>query len=200
MSARKLRPEVVWLLLFAGLLVALLLFGAGFLFKKYAWAQDRLRDIEPRYALMTGLAQEKDKLAAIQAELGANYGRYVYPAKGDASQDGNEALQRVRDMATAAKLQVLSSQVMPPREDGGLQRIGLNLRVEGNYEAVMQFLETLSRSEPVIYSESTQLTSQSARRFVPMMRRGQPQAPAAEEAQPLEATAQLTLFVLKAMP
>ena len=198
MSARKLRPEIVWLLLFAALLLALLLAGAGYLVNKYAWAQDRLRDIEPRHALMTGLAQENDKLADIQSQLGGNYARYVYPAKGDASQDGNEALQRVRDMATAAKLQVLSSQVMPSREEQGLQRIGLNLRVEGPYEAVMQFLTTLSRSEPAIYSESTQLTSQSAGRFMPAQRRGQGQPQ--PDTPPLDATAQLTLFVLKAMP
>ena len=194
MSERKIRPEVVWLLMLGAVLAAIVLGGAGFLMKKYAWAQDRLRDIEPRHAVLKGLLQQKGQLAEIQGQLDNNYARYVYPAKVDPGQAGNEALQRVREMANGSGLQVVSSQVMPPRDDAGMQRIGLNLRVEGEYSAVIKFLQEIGRLSPVVYSESLQLSAQGGRTVA--VRRGQ--APQAEEVGQL-ANAQLSLFVLRVL-
>ncbi len=196
MSERKIRPELMWLLLLGVLLAAVVIGGAGFLMKKYTWAQDRLRDIEPRHAVLKGLLQQKDQLTEIQGLLDTNYARYVYPAKADAGQAGNEALQRVREMANGSGLQVVSSQVMPPREEAGMQRIGLNLRVEGEYGAVVKFLQEIVRLSPVVYGESLQLSAQGGR-SVPVRRdRRNPQT---EEAGVQMANAQLSLFVLRVL-
>ncbi|WP_157667785.1 type II secretion system protein GspM [Comamonas serinivorans] len=198
MNPRKPRPEWLWLLLFAAVLAAIVLGGAGWLLQKHAWAQDRLKDVNPRYAMMTGLIQDKDKLAALQQDLAGNYARYVHPATAEAGQAGNEALQRVRELASDNKLGVVSSQVMPARDDNGLERIGLNLRVEGDYDAMTRFLQALGRVEPVIYSDTLQLTAQGQRAAPRRVARGQPPPP--EEPEVLKATAQLTLFVLRAKP
>jgi general secretion pathway protein M len=182
------------------LVLILVASGGAWLFKKYAWAQDHLKDVTPRYAMMTGLMQEKEKLAAIQNELGTNYAHYVHPASTEAGQAGNEALQRVRDLASANKLDVVSSQVLPAREENGLERIGLNLRVEGPYDGVTKFLQDLARVQPVIYNDSMQLTAQN-QRFVPRApSRGMAAPQPAEASAVLGATAQLSLFVLRAKP
>ena len=198
MSARKLRPELAWLLLFVAVLVLAVLGSVGYLVKKNAWAQDRLKDAEPRYAMMAGLIAQKDQLAQLQTRLGGNYGHFVHAASVDPGQAGNEALQRVRELASRHGLQVVSSQVMPPRDEAGLQRIGLNLRIEGEYDPLTLFLGELGQQAPVIYSDNIQITASS--RPAQMVNRAQGAKPVAPNAQVLNANAQLSLFILRALP
>lgn len=198
MTARKLRPEMVWLLLLAAVLVLAVLGGAGYLIRKNAWAQDQLKNAEPRHAMMAGLMAQKDQLAQLQSQLGGNYDHFVYPASVEVGQTGNETLQRVRELASRRNLQVVSSQAMPAREDAGLQRIGLSLRVEGEYDDLVQFLADISRQNPVIYNENTLVTAAS--RPVQQVNRSPQAKPLAPGAQILYANAQLSLFVLRAMP
>ena len=184
MSLLARRPERLWLLLWGALLLAALAGAASYAWAKHRWAVNRLADIEPRYARLAGLRDAGPQIDALQRDLAGNLAQFAYPADGDTAQVGNAALQRVRELATAAQLRVSSSQVLAPRETDGFHRIGLNLVVEGNWEQMLQFHQVLARQRPMIYGERIQLT-----------RRG---SAAPEVPQVIAGT--FSLFVLKVRP
>ena len=183
MKLKKMRPEAIWLMLAATVLVLALAALAAFVVGKHRWAQSTLAQVEPRHARLTGLMQAKTQVEALRTELGQNLGQQVYAAEGDANQNGNDTLQKVRDAADTRGLRVVSSQVMPPREDEPFVRVGVGVRVEGAWPAFNEFLRDLAALSPTVYSESLQVT---------------PQAGNAEQG--LNVSGQLGLFVLKDKP
>ena len=70
----------------------------------------------------------------------------------------------MRDLATARGLRVSSSQAAAAREDNGFDRIGLNLRVEGEWPQLVELLRELPQQRPVIYATGLQLGAQSVGR------------------------------------
>jgi general secretion pathway protein M len=154
------RPEQLWLLAGALLLLALLILAVAKVVAVHRSATSRLADIEPRFARVAGLLQNNARLSSADKTIKASVDRFLYPAEGDASQIGNQALQRVRDIATAKGLRVSSSQAAAPREDQGFDRIGLSLRVEGDWEQIQALLTELARQQPAIYSQTVQINAQ----------------------------------------
>lgn len=195
---QKLRPEWVWLGLVAAVLLAAVLAFASVLIQKYVWAQNTLKDVAPRHAMLSGLQAQDTQLKALQIELKKNHASFVVSSDSDESRVGTDALQRVRDLAIKNGLQVVSSQVMPSRDESGLQRIGLSFRIEGDYDDLTLFLDGLSDLKPRIYSDNLQLNGMNA----PVLRRGRgPRgAEPVEEPETWRVNAQLGLFVLRVKP
>ena len=69
-------------------------------------------------------------------------------------------LQKVRDLATARGLRVASSQSAAPRDEKGFDRIGLSLRVEGDWEQLVALLRELAQQRPAIFTNTLQLGAQ----------------------------------------
>ena len=162
MSANRpaLRPEQVWLLLAALVLIALVASVVTFTLRAHARAAQTLTEIEPRYARISGLLQKQEQIEQASQALTASMARYVYPPEGDSSQIGNQALQKVRDLASARNLRVTSSQSQPAKEDNdhpGLNRIAINLRIEGDWSGLQELLADLTRQTPAIYQNTLQL-------------------------------------------
>lgn len=154
------RPEHLWLLA-AGLLLLLLLALMGLkVLSVHRNASRLLADVQPRHARIAGLLQSTDLLAQSTKALQANLTDYVYPIEGDPGQIGNQALQQVRDLATAQGLRVTSSQVAAPREDRGFDRIGLTLRIEGDWPQLLVLMRELARQRPAIYTDTVQFGTQ----------------------------------------
>ena len=136
-------------LLMAGALA--LLAGVGiFTYQKHQWAQSRLDELEPRYARLKGLMASTAEIEQVKSQAQATIARYVYPAEQDASQVGNAAQQRVRDLFTAAGLQIVSSQVLPAKTDKGFDLIPLSVRAEGELMALQGGLVALDGQNPAI--------------------------------------------------
>lgn len=137
----------------AGTLVLGLLplaFMGWYVAQRHMAAQERLAQLEPRYARLLGLeAQKADIDAALNSATQAR-AQYVYPASQDANQTGNVAQQKVRDIFSAAGLQVSSSQVLPAKEEKGFDRIPLNVRAEGDMLAMQSALAVLNGQLPII--------------------------------------------------
>ncbi len=128
----------------------LLVGGVWYVLQKHSWAQNRLAQLEPRYARLLGLeAQHTDLQQALQ-RASALRTQYVYPAVQDEAQTGNQAQQKVRDIFSAAGLQIVSSQVLPAKEEKGFDRIPLVVRTEGELLAVQSALAVLGSQQPVI--------------------------------------------------
>lgn len=140
------------LILLGILLMMLLPFVATgwYVAHKHQWAHSRLEEVEPRYARLLGLDAQRPDIAAVRAQADAARAQYTYPASQDANQSGNAAQQRIRDIFSSAGLQVISSQVMPPKEEKGFDRIPITVRTEGEMLAVHSALAVLSSQMPVI--------------------------------------------------
>lgn len=156
-TVRLQRPEMRWLLAGGVLSLAVLAWASWTVVVKYRQAADRLDEIGPRYARLAGLLQNSERVREAEGTMKANLAEFVYPSEEDASQIGNAALQRVRDLATARGLRVASSQTAAPREEKGFDRIGLNLRVEGDWSQLVALLRELPRQRPLIHCATLQI-------------------------------------------
>ncbi|MBS0501896.1 MAG: hypothetical protein H6927_06370 [Burkholderiaceae bacterium] len=159
-TSRAPRPELLWLLAAGALLLALLAWSSWFVVSRHQQAAAQLAAIDPRYARLTGLIQHKDEFAQMSQAVQANLQQFVYPAGQDAGQVGNNALQRVRELATARDLRISSSQAAAPRDEHGFDRIGLVLRIEGQWPQLVGFLRELVQQRPAIYTTNMQLAVQ----------------------------------------
>ena len=70
--------------------------------------------------------------------------------------------QKVRDLLTRAGLTVVSSQVLPPKEEKGFDRIPLSVRAEGEVLAVDSALAVLSEQLPVMLLSDVEVRNQGA--------------------------------------
>lgn len=182
MKRPALRPEQLWLLFAAGLLLALLVGVVGYGVTKHRWASDTLAGIEPRHARLLGLQAAERQMAGLESQLKSSLAQFAYPAGGDSAQVGNAALQRVREIASSRGMRVSSSQVLPAKEEGQFDRIGLMLAIEGEWPQLQAMAQELATQTPAIFSDNVHLNAQQV---------GIP-------GQPLPMIARVSLFVLKA--
>lgn len=124
--------------------------GALYVLQKYTWGKERLAQIAPRHARLLGLETQRTELQEARKRAFELRAQYVYPATTDETQMGNMAQQKVRDLLTSAGLQVISSQVLPSKEDKGFDRVPLVLRAEGELLGLQSALSVLSSQQPVI--------------------------------------------------
>lgn len=143
------RQRLVLLATFAVLLLPLVLLGL-YLAQRHAQGQADLAQLEPRHARLLGVLAQRSEIEATREQAQALRSEYLYPAGQDATQAGNLAQQRMRDLLTAAGMQVRSSQVLPAKEDHGFDRIGLTLAAEGDLLALQSALAVLSSQRPIV--------------------------------------------------
>lgn len=168
-----------WLLLLGGL-VALVVNGVWVI---HRGADEQLKTLEPRMARLMGLGNDKARLADTTKDVQRQIERHAYPASREATQAGNDAQQRARELFTRAGLEVATIQVLPARQAGAFDRIPIALRLDGELAALQAVLATLPMSAPTIFVEGFSLQG----------------ANGADLASP-RVMAELQLFVLRARP
>lgn len=124
--------------------------GALYVLRKHIWGEERLAQIEPRHARLLGLESQRVELEDARQRAAELRTHYIYPAASDGTQTGNQAQQKVRDLFSSAGLQVITSQVLPPKEEKGFDRIPLVLRAEGELLGLQSALAVLGAQQPVI--------------------------------------------------
>lgn len=147
------RHNLVLVLILLALLLPLALVG-GYLFSKYQWAENAVAELGPRYARLLGLEASQPELKQALAQSAALLSRQVYPASQDVSQAGNDAQQRIRNIATRAGLSIMSSQVLPPKAEKQFDRVPLTVRLEGELPALQAALVVLAGESPAINFET----------------------------------------------
>jgi len=155
---RSLLNRIVWLQALTVLALLLPMAGAGL----YAWTQHqrvqtRLADLEPRYARLAGLLEHRAELQTLGVKANAQLARLAYPASQDVTQAGNDAQQRIRSLFADSKLDIISIQVLPPKEEPKFDRIPINLRVEGDLAGIQEALLKLSTQSPLVLVDSLTL-------------------------------------------
>ena len=145
------------IVLLQGLTVLVLLLpilGAGF----FVWVHHQrivghLADNEPRYARLLGIIERRAELQTNAAAATAQLARLAYPVSQDATQAGNDAQQRIRALFADNKLDIVSIQVLPPKEEGEFDRITVELRVEGDLAGLHNALTQLASQSPQVISQ-----------------------------------------------
>lgn len=152
--SRVMRPGVAaWLLL-----ITLLLAGAGWagwwVWSKHQFALERVAEIEPRYARLTGIRQREAELTAEVAAASQRLNELVYSHAVERQAAGSDAQQRVRQLFSAAGLNLVSSQTLEPKVEGAFDRIPLTVRLEGDLVALQTALNGLDTLRPVIWVDN----------------------------------------------
>ena len=159
---RFLLNRIFWLQALTLVLMLLPLCGAGyFVWSKHQNVQSHLAAVEPRYARLLGMMANKSELQAAGQQASEQLARWVYPASQDATQAGNDAQQRVRTLFADSKLDIISIQVLPVKGDAKdgdkFDRIGIDLRVEGDLTGIQNALALLAAQTPMVIAESVSL-------------------------------------------
>lgn len=155
---KKLRMRE-WGLLAGSVLLVLapLIAGGWYVYSKHQWVKGNMATLEPRHARLLGLEAQSADIASVLAKANQMRAQYTYPATQDSNQTGNVAQQRVRDIFSAAGLQIRSSQVLPPKEEKGFDRIPLTLRTDGDLIAVQSALAVLSSQMPLMILDDLEI-------------------------------------------
>ena len=138
------------------LVLGFLVFAGGattYVVSRHGWAQDRLAEVEPRYARLVGLGESGPALDAALAERRAFLARHAYPASQDVARSDSDALQRARETFSKAGLDVTSTQILPAKEVDGFDRIPLVLQLQGELPALQSALVVLPSPSPSLFVE-----------------------------------------------
>ena len=155
---RSLLNRIAWLQALTVLVLLLPIAGAAlYVWTQHQSVQTRLSDLEPRYARLAGLLERRADLQTLGVQANAQLARLAYPASQDVTQAGNDAQQRIRSLFADSKLDIISIQVLPPKEEPKFNRIPINLRVEGDLAGIQEALLKLSTQSPVVLVDSLTL-------------------------------------------
>ena len=149
---RSLFNRIAWLQAITMLVLALPVAGAGmYVWRAHHLSQQRLADLEPRYARLAGLLERKAELEVMGTQANQQLARLAYPVTLDVTQAGNDAQQRIRTLFADSKLDIISIQVLTPvKEASNFDRIPINLRVEGDLAGLQNALALLSNQSPLV--------------------------------------------------
>jgi general secretion pathway protein M len=156
--------------------VALLLplTGAG----TYVWIHhqrilNHLAELEPRYARLAGLLEKENELKASTARVNQQLTQLTYPATQDVTQTGNDAQQRIRNVISESKIDIISIQVLAPqKEESKFDRIPINLRVEGDLSGFQNAMSRLLAQRPLVMVDSVSVQTIGAVRPASIQRLG----------------------------
>lgn len=147
------RRDLAVVLVTLGLVLVLLILVGWYLHGKYQWATQRIAEVEPRHARLSGLIANKDSLAQAQVQAMDRLAQYLHPSGQDANQVGNEVQQRIRSVLSSSGLSIISTQVLAAKDEKNFERIPLSVRAEGDMMAVQLALAALDEQKPAILTE-----------------------------------------------
>ena len=181
---RYVPPEALVLLLVATVVLLPLASLGIYVYQKHQWAQNRLTDFEPRYARLAGLDANREALEQALGKAHAIEGWYLYSAEQDGTQTGNDAQQRIRSILSSAGMTVVSSQVLPAKDEKGIERIPLAVRAEGDIVSLQGALAGLAEQKPALIVDDMLVHAQgpankgpqrlAAQFSLSVLRKGQP--------------------------
>lgn len=186
MKPLRVHRDVIVVCASAFVLFLPLLVGGVYVYQKHRWAQELLSQLEPRYARLIGLEQQRVELNESSARVLLAQQQYVYPADMDVSQAGNAAQQQIREIFAAAGLQISSSQVMQPQDEKGYDRIVLKVQAEGDLLSLQSVLMVLGRQKPSVMIDALNVQLIGSLQMV-----------SAGKQSPVRLTTQFSLSVLK---
>lgn len=130
----------------------------------FATASEQLHQLEPRYARLMGYSYSTDQLRASAQEAARQLVGLAYPAEADMPSSGARAQQQLREVLTAAGLEVSGSQVLSPVEHEGFAEIRIDLTTTGPMAGLERALLGLYAEKPLVFVHSLDIKPQRNRR------------------------------------
>lgn len=124
---------------------------------RYLQAQAALEELEPRHARLLGLQGADAPLKKTVLDAYALLQRWIYPPEQELGKAGNDVQQRARRAAEASGMTVVSSQVLPARNEGAVDQVPVSLTLEGNVQGLQMTLSALTGEKPVLFVDSLSL-------------------------------------------
>ncbi len=134
------------LLLVCWLLIALLGMRSDY--------QNEIDRLEPRIARLAGLKAFAPELAAAAGQVDSDVLTLVFPATEDRAAVSTSLQKSVRDLFSAAGMEVSGSQMLAPRTEDGLDYISVKVTLQGELADLDAALADLQRYRPVLMVES----------------------------------------------
>jgi general secretion pathway protein M len=166
------------------LILAPFVAGAAFVWAKHKSYESRLAEWEPRHARLQGIMQQQPDLISHTQLADSLMAAYAYPAASEATQNVNDAQQRIRTALEQGGLRVESINVSAPAQEGAFVRYRIVSRMDGNINTLQRALLVLREQMPVLVVDSIRITNEG-----PMVR-----------AAVQRLTAQIEFSILKAKP
>ena len=148
--------------------------------------------IEPRTSRLLGIMQSAEQLSNASSEARGALRDLVLPAGRDSANVAASLQQDVREVMTDAGLSISGSQILPTRRAEGYDRLILDIRAEGNVDALNEALAELELLRPMVFIESVKIKPTRTRAS---RRRQQQQQQVVGD--PRKLSAQFKLFALR---
>ena len=160
------RSARAWVVLLSSTVAVSMLFVIvlGALFNTWKSYDQQIESLEPRIARLMGVWQSHQELLEANVEINARLAELAYPAGQDTTSTGAVMQQALRNQVQTAGMQISGSQILPPRQDGNLEFISMNLTASGNIEALETMLLQLQSLRPLVVTESLNIQPARARR------------------------------------
>jgi general secretion pathway protein M len=117
-------------------------------------SQSGIDRLEPRIARLQGLINYEAQLREAAIAVDSQVLNLVYPASEDRTAVSATLQTNVRDIFTKAGLAVTNSQVLPVREQGNFDYIGVKLTVSGELPGLDEALAGIAAYLPLVLVES----------------------------------------------
>ena len=116
--------------------------------------QVEIERLEPRVARLQGLLEYEDQLRESAGKVDKQVVNLVYRATSDRAAVSATLQTSVRQILVEAGLSVSNSQVLPVREEGVFDYIGLKLTVTGSVASLDAALAAIAAYRPLLLTES----------------------------------------------
>lgn len=155
MSWLRVHQRTAWICGLTLLLPALLYLAAMFgLLAMRQVSQGEIDRLEPRIARLQGLIAHEEELRDAAVAVDTRVLEVVYPASQDRTTVSATLQTNVRDIFAKAGLSVTNSLVMPVRERGNFDYIGVKLTVSGELAALDEALVGIAEYLPLLLVET----------------------------------------------
>lgn len=143
-----------------GLVLTPFIAGAIFVWNKHKGFEAKLSEWEPRHARLQGIVQQQPDFTAHTQLAETLMAAYAYPAASEATQNVNDAQQRIRTALEQGGLKVDAINVSAPAEDGAYVRYRVVAKIDGNINSLSRSLMQLRQQMPILVVDSMRITNE----------------------------------------
>ena len=132
------------------------------LFDFNARIEKEIEQLSARYSRQKSLQVAGPLIANSLNESNLELRKRLYIANNELNKFSNEFQESVKAMFVGAGVEVISTIILPVRNDKGVEEVTVEIRMEGTYEKIYNALESIGSHSPRLFVRSMSLQSAGA--------------------------------------